>query len=93
MAFNPFLGWELSELLAARLAVQKEMAGGGQIISGGSGGTSFQRAPQFSAKTRLNWIQIALNALDAETYPLADMMPTSQKPTFYASSQPIYPAT
>ena len=93
MAFNPFKGWSEAELLTARRAAQDEIAGGGQIISGCSGGTSFSKAPQFSAVTRLNLIQQSLYVINPTTYPLADMMPTTQKPTFYASSQRLYPNT
>jgi hypothetical protein len=93
MAFNPFIGWSEAELLTAKRSVQEEIMGGGQIISGGSGGTSFSKAPQFSALTRYNLILKSLNAINPTTYPLADMMPTSQKPTFYADSQRLYPNT
>jgi hypothetical protein len=85
MAFNPFVGLTVTELLAERRKVQQEMLDGGALTSGGAGGTSFSRAPQFSAVTRLNWIQQALHAADPETYLLADMMPTAQVPSFFQS--------
>jgi hypothetical protein len=91
MAFNPFSGWTEAELLTAKRAVQDEMMAGGQITGGGSGGTSFTKAPQYSAMTRYNWILAALNALNPTTYPLANMMPTSQRPSFFNESRQYYP--
>lgn len=88
MAFNVFIGWSEADLLAERLKVQREIAEGGAITSGGAGGTSFSRAPQYSALTRLRMISKALYVLDPETYPLSDLQPTSEMPTFY-QSQPI----
>jgi hypothetical protein len=85
MAFNPFIGWSETDLLAERLKCQREMLEGGALTAGGAGGTSFSRAPQFSAMTRLRWIQVALNAINATTYPLSDLQPQSQMPNFYQS--------
>jgi hypothetical protein len=93
MAFNPFVGWTEAELLAERRKVQQEMIDGGALTSGGAGGTSFSRAPQYSAQTRLNWIQQSLNVINPTTYPLADMMPTAQMPTFFQSIPSPYGRT
>jgi hypothetical protein len=62
------------------------MMQGGALTSGGAGGTSFGRAPQFSAQTRLRLIQKSLNVINPTLYPLADMQATSEKPTFYQST-------
>jgi len=86
MAFNPFAGWTEADLLTARRNAQNEIAEGGTLTSGGAGGTSFGRAPQFSAMTRLQMIQRALNVINPTTYPLADLQPTAEKPTFYQST-------
>jgi hypothetical protein len=86
MAYNPFAGWTEAELLAARREVQNEMMQGGALTSGGAGGTSFGRAPQFSAKAREYWIRISLNAINPTLYPLSGLQPTSEKPTFYQST-------
>lgn len=90
MAFNPFSGWSADDLLAERLKVQREILEGGAITSGGAGGTSFSRAPQYSALTRLRMIAKALYALDPTTYPLSDLQPTSEMPTFYQSPLIVY---
>ena len=90
MAFNPFIGWSETDLLAERLKCQREMLEGGALTAGGAGGTSFSRAPQFSALTRLRWIQIALNAIDSETYPLEDIQPNKQLPAFFRSDPIVY---
>lgn len=93
MAFNPFAGWTEADLLTARRTVQQEIMDGGALTGGGAGGTSFSRAPQFSAVTRLNLIQQALNVINPTTYPLADMMPTAQFPTFFQSDPYTYGRT
>lgn len=90
MAFNPFSGWTADDLLAERLKVQREILEGGAITSGGAGGTSFSRAPQYSALTRLRMIQKALYVLDPTTYPLSDLQPTSEMPTFFQSTVNAY---
>jgi hypothetical protein len=90
MAFNPFVGWTESELLAARRKVQDEIAEGGALTSGGAGGTSFGRAPQYSALTRLRMIQRALYVINPTTYPLANLQPQSEMPSFFRSN-PINP--
>lgn len=93
MAFNAFVGWTEAELLAERRNVQNEIAEGGALTGGGAGGTSFSRAPQYSAMVRINLIQKALNVINPTTYPLADMMPTAQMPTFFQSNPMPYGRT
>jgi hypothetical protein len=90
MAFNPFAGWTEAELLVARRNAQNEIAEGGTLTSGGAGGTSFGRAPQFSAMARLRLIQRSLNVINPTTYPLADLQPQSEMPSFFRSN-PINP--
>lgn len=80
------MGWSETDLLAALLAAQKEIASGSQLESVGSGDVSTTRRIQTGPIERIRQIGASLNALDPYKYKLGDYVPPSRA---YAVVAPI----
>jgi hypothetical protein len=78
MAFNPFLGWSVEDLLRELRSAQEDLAAGASITrAGASDATSEQRIDK-SPEERIRIILRALNRIDPDTYPIADITPTDR---------------
>lgn len=71
MAFNPFIGWSKTELESALKDAQLELAQGKSTVSVSAGDSSASKVVQMSPMERIRKLYIALNALDAVTYPMS----------------------
>ena len=76
MAFNPFGGKTVAELLAIRSKIQDEIATGSQLQSASAGDVQSSRIITEGAYGRLAKVQRALWLLDPTTYPITSIPPT-----------------
>lgn len=73
MAFNPFVGKTVAELLEIRSKIQDEIATGSQLQSASAGDVQSSRIIQIGPMERLRMVQLALYRLNPDAYPLSDV--------------------
>ena len=73
MAINYFIGWSVKDLEAELRLAQEDLAAGKQIIQSGAGDANMQNRVEKSAESRIQAILKALNLLDPEKYPAAQI--------------------
>jgi hypothetical protein len=73
MAINFFVGWSQQELEAELRAAQEDLAAGKSTISSQAGEVRSGAAVELSAQERIKLILRALNKVNPEEYPVADV--------------------
>lgn len=73
MAFNPFVGKTVAQLLEIRSKIQDEIASGSQLQSASAGDVQSSRIIQTGPYERFRLVQLALYRLDPDTYPLSEV--------------------
>ena len=89
MAINFFIGWTLEDLETELRAAQEDLAAGKSTISAGAGDASQQSKTDMAPADRVKMILRALNKLDPETYPIADITSNDRTRIVYGRSNPL----
>lgn len=76
MAFNPFAGKTVAELLVIRSKIQDEIATGSQLQSASAGDVQSSHIITEGAYGRLAKVQRALWLLNPDAYPITEIPPT-----------------
>lgn len=76
MAFNPFAGKTVAELLVIRSKIQDEIATGSQLQSASAGDVQSSHIITEGAYGRLVKVQRALWLLNPDAYPITEIPPT-----------------
>jgi hypothetical protein len=76
VAFNPFAGKTVAELLVIRSKIQDEIATGSQLQSASAGDVQSSRIITEGAYGRLAKVQRALWLLNPDAYPITEIPPT-----------------
>jgi len=73
MAINYFIGWSVADLEAELRLAQEELAAGRASIQSGAGDANTQMRVEKTCEARIEMILKALNFLDPEKYPTAQI--------------------
>ena len=78
MAFNPFIGLSQERLETELRQAQSDLLAGKATIQAGSGEIMIRSQTDVSLQQRIRAILKALNRIDPNTYPAADISPVQQ---------------